>query len=81
MNGAPANPISGVAPNSATTAAASAATGASAAGSNGGNPTTSAAVRIGSATTGPVPATICTSTPASFSGTTMSLNRMAASTR
>jgi hypothetical protein len=37
-------------------------------------------VRTGSATTGPVPATISTPIPATFSGTTMSLNRMAAST-
>ena len=55
--------------------------GASAPGSSGGRAATSAAVRIGLATTGPVPGTISTSIPASFSGTTMSLNRIAASTR
>ena len=55
--------------------------GASAAGSSGGSAATSAAVRTGCATTGPVPGTISTSIPASLSGTTMSLNRIAASTR
>jgi hypothetical protein len=37
-------------------------------------------VRTGSATTGPVPGTMSTPIPAATSGTTMSLNRIAAST-
>jgi hypothetical protein len=41
---------------------------------------TSASVRIGSATTGPVPGTMSRSNPAAATGTTMSLNRIAAST-
>ena len=40
----------------------------------------SAAVRIGSAITGPTSATMSRSTPAARSGTTMSENRIAAST-
>ena len=81
VNGAPANPISGVDAERGAVAAAASMIGASAAGSSGGSAATSAAVRIGWATTGPVPGTISTSIPASFSGTTMSLNRIAASTR
>ena len=41
---------------------------------------TSAADRIGLAMTGPRPGTISTSTPASFTGITMSLKKIAAST-
>src|SRR5690349_19410282 len=49
-------------------------------GSSGRTRCRSASVRIGSATTGPVPPTISTSTPAARSGTTMSEKRTAAST-
>ena len=80
MNGAPANPISGVSPSSASSRAIASVTGATCSGCSAGSRCTSASVRTGSASTGPVPGTMSTPTPAAYSGTTMSENRMAAST-
>ncbi|OUD86370.1 hypothetical protein BC477_00150 [Clavibacter michiganensis subsp. michiganensis] len=54
--------------------------GSRAAGSSDGSAATSAAVRTGFSSTGPRPATMSTPTPASFSGMTMSLKKMPAST-
>ena len=54
--------------------------GCSTAGSIGRSASTSEAVRTGSASTGPRPATIETSTPASSTGVTISLKKTAAST-
>ena len=84
MNGAPAKPISGVPPSSATVRATASEIGARAssrtAGSSAVSAATSFAVRVAVPRTGPVPATISTSTPTSLSGTTMSLKKIAAST-
>ncbi len=80
MNGAPANPISGVSPSSASSSWIASATGPTCSACSRGSRCTSARVRTGSASTGPVPGTMSTPTPAAYSGTTMSLNRMAAST-
>ncbi|PQM47259.1 hypothetical protein C1Y40_02559 [Mycobacterium talmoniae] len=80
MNGAPANPISGTAPSAATSCDTASATGCTACGSSGLSAATSAAVRTGWAITGPTSGTMSSSTPASRSGTTMSENRIAAST-
>src|SRR3954469_7300369 len=72
----------GTSPSSATVRRSASSIGASA--SSGRSCATrsarSAASRIGRANTGPRPGTMSTSTPASFSGTTMSLKKMAAST-
>ena len=51
-----------------------------AAGSSRGMRDTASGERTGSAITGPVPATMSRSMPAALSGTTMSENRIAAST-
>jgi hypothetical protein len=80
VNGAPAKPISGVGPSSATSIRTAVATGATAAGSSTGSVLTSAALRTGLCTTGPVPGTISSPMPAACSGTMMSLNKIAAST-
>ncbi len=64
MNGAPANPISGVSPSSRTSSPIASATGATCAGSSLGSAATSAAVRTGLDTTGPVPATMSSPMPA-----------------
>jgi hypothetical protein len=80
VNGAPAKPISGVSPSSVSSSAIASVTGATCSTCSTGSRRTSSSVRTGSASTGPVPGTMSTSTPAAYSGTTMSLNRMAAST-
>jgi len=72
--------MSGTSPSCSTVIRTASAIGASASGSIGRSLSTSAGVRIGSAITGPLPGTIVTSTPASSTGTTMSENRIAAST-
>ncbi len=80
MNGAPAKPMSGVRPSSPSSIRTVSATGAIWSGSRRGSRDTAAASRTGSAITGPVPGTMSRSTPAAARGTTMSLNRIAAST-
>ena len=80
VNGAPAKPISGVAPSSATSCRTAVCRNASRSGSSGGSASTSATERTGSATTGPMPGLISMSSPATTSGSTMSEKRIAAST-
>ena len=81
MNGAPANPISGVGPSSAHQRPHRRRSGSpGASGSSSGSASTSATERTGAATTGPTPGLISMSTPATTSGSTMSENRIAAST-
>jgi hypothetical protein len=80
VNGAPANPISGVSPSSGRSSRTASATKPTASGSSGWIAATSSSVATGMATTGPVPGTMSRSTPAAATGTTMSLNRIAAST-
>ena len=80
MNGAPAKPISGVGPSSATSRRTAVCRNSSRSGSSGGSASTSATDRTGWATTGPTPGLISMSTPATTSGSTMSEKRMAAST-
>ena len=80
VNGAPAKPISGVSPNAEVSSPIVSATAATCSSCRSGRASTSALVRTGLATTGPVPGTMSTPTPAAYSGTTMSLYRMAAST-
>ncbi|OIQ79383.1 hypothetical protein GALL_388760 [mine drainage metagenome] len=84
MKGAPAKPINGVDPSAATVSATPSRTGASAAenasSSTDGSAATSSAVRTARPSTGPTPGLMSTSTPASRSGTTMSLKKIAAST-
>ena len=53
MNGAPANPISGVSPSAPSSRPTASATGATCSGTSAGRAATSAAVRTGWATTGP----------------------------
>ena len=80
MKGAPAKPMSGVAPSSATswrTAREMKGTWASV---RSGIASTSASVRTGEATTGPTPGTMSRSTPTALSGSTMSEKKIAAST-
>ena len=79
MNGAPANPISGTRPSSGSSRPIASVTRATCSGASSGSAATSAAVRTGESTTGPVPGTMSTPIPARYSGTTMSENRMAAS--
>ena len=78
MNGAPEKPINGTGPSSAMSIGPLGAD-STAAGSRAGT-STSPGVRIGCATTGPVPATMSRSTPAALNGRTMSQNKIAAST-
>ncbi len=80
MNGAPAKPMRGVAPSSATVRATAAAIGAMSTLSGSGSASICSRLVTGVANTGPRPATISTSSPASLSGTTMSLKKMPAST-
>ena len=80
MNGAPANPMSGVPPSAAVIRRTDSAMSGTWSGVSSGSRSRSARVRIGLATTGPVPATMSTSTPTAASGTTMSLKKIAAST-
>ena len=80
MNGAPANPMSGLPPSSPTRDLTASARNGTSAGSSGRSRSTSPSVRNGRSTTGPTPGLMSTSTPIARSGTTMSLNRTAAST-
>ncbi len=80
MNGAPAKPISGTSPSSRTSIETASVTGETCAGSSGFMPSTSATDRIGCSITGPTSGTMSRPIPAAFSGTTMSENRIAAST-
>ncbi len=80
VNGAPANPMSGVPPSSARSASTAARTGATSSGSRSRSWPRSARVRIGRAMTGPTPGLMSRSMPTALSGTTMSLKKMAAST-
>ena len=64
MNGAPANPMRGVSPSSRSSSAIAAVTGATCSACSRGSRSTSAMVRTGLATTGPVPGTMSTPTPA-----------------
>ena len=80
VNGAPAKPMSGVSPSSATVRCTASRMGSRAASGSSGRAATSAADRTGCSSTGPRPATMSTPTPASFMGTTMSEKKMAAST-
>ncbi len=86
MNGAPANPISGVDPSAAVVSRTASTTGAStsavsdSAGCSARSRATSSAVRTAEPITGPTPGWMSTSTPARRSGMTMSEKKIAAST-
>ena len=80
VNGAPAKPISGVEPSSATRAVIAAVVKGTCSGVRSGIAATSSSVRTGCATTGPTPGTMSRSTPTALSGSTMSEKKMAAST-
>ena len=80
VNGAPANPISGVLPSSPTSPCTASVMNGTCSGVRSGIASTSAIVRTGSATTGPTPGSISRSTPTAFSGSTMSEKKIAAST-
>ncbi len=80
MNGPPAKPISGVPPSSAVSCPIACATKPTSPGSRSRSLATSSGSRNGLAVTGPTPGWMSMSTPAARSGTTMSLNKMAAST-
>ena len=72
VNGAPANPISGVPPSSATSDLIAVEVNGTCSGARSGMAATSASVRTGCATTGPTPGTMSRSTPTALSGSTMS---------
>ena len=80
VNGAPAKPISGVPPSSATSPCTAAVMNGTCSGVRSGIAATSASVRTGLATTGPTPGLMSRSTPTALSGSTMSEKKMAAST-
>ena len=84
VNGAPANPISGVPPlipaSSPTSEPTAAVMNGRCSGVRSGIAATSASVRTGRATTGPTPGLMSRSTPTALSGSTMSEKKMAAST-
>ena len=80
MNGAPVNPMSGTSPSSPTSIATASATAPTPCSSSPFIAATSASVRTGWAITGPTSGTMSRSMPAPRSGTTMSENRIAAST-
>ena len=80
MNGAPANPISGVAPSSATSIRTASVIYGTSPGSRTRSRDRSSWPRKGLPVTGPTPGLMSMSRPTARSGTTMSLNRMAAST-
>jgi hypothetical protein len=86
VNGAPANPMSGVLPSAAVVRRTASVTGAStsavsdSAGEASRSRATSSAVRTGAPSTGPTPGWMSTSTPASLRGMTMSEKKIAAST-
>ncbi len=80
MNGAPANPMSGTSPNSDTSCVTACVIGATWCGSSIFIAWASATVRTGWSITGPTSGTMSSSMPDARSGTTMSENRIAAST-
>ena len=80
MNGPPANPISGMAPSSATRLPTALVMNGTSSGCRARSLARSCSPRIGWSTTGPTPGAMSMPTPTAFSGTTMSLNRIAAST-
>ena len=80
VNGAPAKPISGVSPSSATRALMAAVVNGTCSGVRSGIAATSSRVRTGWATTGPTPGLMSRSTPTALSGSTMSEKKIAAST-
>ncbi len=80
MNGPPANPISGVPSSSETSVVTASVTNGTSSGCRARSRARSCSARIGRSTTGPTPGAISMPTPTAFSGTTMSLNRIAAST-
>ena len=80
MKGAPANPISGTSPSAATSSPTASATASTPSSTPDRSAATSAPVRTGWAITGPTSGTMSRSMPAPRSGTTMSENRIAAST-
>jgi hypothetical protein len=80
VNGAPANPISGVLPSSPTSDLTASVMNGTWPGSRSGIAATSARVRTGDATTGPTPGLMSRSTPTALRGSTMSEKKMAAST-
>ena len=80
VKGAPAKPIRGRGPSSATVAATASRITSRAASSRTGSAATSSAVRTAWPSTGPTPGWISTSTPARRRGTTMSEKKIAAST-
>ena len=80
MNGAPAKPMSGTSPSSDTSCDTACATGATCCGSSPLMAFTSAMLRTGCSITGPTSGTMSSSMPEARSGTTMSENRIAAST-
>ncbi len=80
MNGPPAKPISGLGPSSATSAVTASVMKSTSPGSRGRSRFRSRSPRIGSPITGPTPGLMSISSPTARNGTTMSLNRMAAST-
>ena len=80
VNGAPAKPISGVPPSSATRPRTASLMNGTCSGVRSGIASTSARVRTGLATTGPMPGLMSRSTPTALSGSTMSEKKIAAST-
>ena len=80
MNGAPAKPMSGVSPSSATISRTASGIGSTPLGVQRGQGRDVGGRAHRRATTGPVPATMSTPTPAARSGTTMSEKKIAAST-
>ena len=80
VNGPPANPMRGTSSISTARRTASITYGVSETGSSGRRRSRSPRAAKGCSTTGPVPGTTSTPKPTAWAGTTMSLNRMAAST-
>ena len=80
VNGAPANPISGVLPSSPTRPWTARVMNGTCSGVRSGIAATSSSVRTGWATTGPTPGLMSRSTPTALSGSTMSEKKIAAST-
>jgi hypothetical protein len=80
VNGPPANPISGVPFSSDSSDLTASVMYGTSPGSSERSWARSASARIGRSTTGPTPGAMSMPTPIALSGTTMSLNRIAAST-
>src|SRR3954470_12353002 len=80
VNGAPAKPMSGVPRSSATRLLTAVLMNGTCSGVRSGIAATSARVRTGLATTGPIPGLMSRSTPTALSGSTMSEKKIAAST-